>query len=272
MLQVGGVITALFVMLKAFAVSNYSLTTTGALITTAPLTVLLGSLASYLYLLLAVMAFGLPVWVVLHAGELNRYFLGVCVALWVVTLLLLPVPNRGSAGAFLRDFTYAGICAVVLWTLSRALTRARARRGPGFLGAVSRAWFIGVGLGLLVVPTMDRPWVPAEVLVLRQASVPSDMHLKDGRLPLSKYPVVYVLADSGEWTSALDANTRLLLRIPSSNIAARAVCHQPSQLPGTGTLWQRLRGQSYASPNTLCSKMVDDPTRRLDVLVVPPAK
>jgi hypothetical protein len=271
-LQATSVLAALFVLLKAFAVSNYSLTTTGALITTAPLTVLLGSLASYLYLMLAVMALMLPVWLYRNMAELNRYVLVIGAVVAVVSIMFVPVPDARSAKPLLQILLYALAVAAALALLFGALARSRmfAQIQPR-RGALP-ALLLGLGLGLLVVPTLARPWVPAEVLVLRETGVPADMHLRDGEMVLSKYPIVYVLSDSGGWTSALDAETRLLVRVPSSNVAARMVCHHSSQLPGTGTLWLYLNRKSYRSPNASCETLIEEKERMLDVMVTTPKK
>ncbi len=270
LLQTASILTGVFLLLKAFAVSHFSLTTTGALITTAPLTVFLGSVASYLYLLIFGLVVVCPFWLVRRAAELTAVETGVGSALFGLCLLFFPFPSDLSLSTWVGPVLYSVSVAVAMWVgFSLVRRRIGKGKGPKFLAAHSAAWFVGFGAALTLIPTLEQPWVPAEALVLRGHGAPSDMHLRSGTLQLSKYPVVYVLDESDGWTSALDADTRLLIRIPSSSIAARAVCHHRSQLHGARTLLQFMKREGYKSPNTLCDTLIGDPEHLLLPLVAP---
>ncbi len=61
--SIGAVALALFALVKAYAAANFSLTTTSALLTTAPLGVLLGTLASYSYQIFPLLGLAGVAWV-----------------------------------------------------------------------------------------------------------------------------------------------------------------------------------------------------------------
>lgn len=274
LVRTGGALLLLFLLAKAYAVSHYSLTTTGALITSAPLTVLLGTVASYLYLLLPALAVGLPIWLwrtrgATAAGGVAKEYRALAFGLALLAVFLSPVPDDGwqvLARPAALVLGLAGLLALTCWLARSALAR---RVG---LAAIPVSWFVVTWVVLLLVPTLQQPWVPAEVLVLRSPGTITTPRLgPDNDLQQTRYPIVHVLSDAGGVTSALDADTRFLLRVPSEAVVLRHVCHHESQLPGTRPVWLWLLGRDYASQNVSCQRLVREHARRLDPLVAPDA-
>lgn len=276
--KAGAVLVPLLLLLKAYAVSGYSLTTTGALLTAAPLSVLLGTMSAYLYLALMAAALGFAMWLVLdlvssgtRAWSQRR---GVLLALTLGALLLSPASLKTiKAGLpLLLPPVLVVAVAVLAYVRTRRQSRVRVLQ-----------WGIGLALLLLVAPTLPRPWVPAEVLVLPGAGIPpsplrclddkgnvpkkEDEKKECRRMALTPYPVVYVLNTSDGWTTVLHADTRYLGRVRAADIRARAVCHHESQLPGSRPLLQVLLHEDYESGNVACGRMAENPAYWLLPLV-----
>jgi len=282
------VLVVFFLLLKAYVVARYSLTTAGALVTAAPVTVVVGTIMSYLnisVLLLAVVSLSWLVRHVRHVREVRRQAgdaagdptMGedlepLVVIVFVTSLLLFPVPSiKYFTSAFVTVVVYlAAVLAVVLavWFLVRWGARHSSSTFLQYLSGRT-GWFIALAAVLVVAPTLRTPWVPAEVMVLRDDIAIQDSHLTDGELKTTRYPVVFVLAENGEWTTVLDVESRILLRLPTSSVAHRQVCHYEGQPPGTVPLAAFVLGHRYQSPNTMCSTLVRDHRDRLDPLVVP---
>ncbi|MBA2953748.1 hypothetical protein GON03_05420 [Nocardioides sp. MAH-18] len=277
------VLVVFFLLLKAYVVARYSLTTAGALVTAAPLTVVVGTIMSYLNVAVLVLAVASGAWLVRYVRDVRRKgsqaadptsgedIEPLAVIVLATCLLLLPVPSTTNfTGAFLRFVLYLGAVLIMVlgaWLIVRGSAR---RRSSGFLGhlASKTSWFIAVAAVLVVAPTLRTPWVPAEVLVLRDEIAIQDSHLQGGKLETTKYPVVFVLDENEEWTTVLDVESRILLRLPTSSVAHRQVCHYRGQPPGTVPLAAWLLGHRYQSPNGTCSTLVRKHAARLDPLVV----
>ena len=148
----------------------------------APLTVLVGTVTSYLNLALLITALGSATWLFRRRLKPepddpsdSKVLDAMAFGLLISSVLFLPWPF--SVGYFrdalLWSLVYVvatGIGVVLLGLLVKRLA-ARPRLGwlsetlsPGHLAA---AWVV-----LLLLPTLNRPWVPAEVLVLRDPSHP----------------------------------------------------------------------------------------------------
>jgi hypothetical protein len=272
--KVASLFLIFFLLLKAYAVSRYSLTTTGALITSAPLTVLLGTIASYLYLVLPILAITLIAWLWRNSRTeqpVSPIYRAGALLVALIAFLLSPIPNRHWV-TFVSP-SYLLIILLLLfsiWALSRwprVQHYESLHRPLRFIARIPPLWYVAIFIALILVPSLGRPWVPAEVLVLRNTGTIGDAHLTDGRLLMTQYPVVYVLSEGNGWLTALDAETRLLVRIPEDEVGARMVCHHSSQLPGSRPILYLLTDQDYDSPNASCSALVEDHERLLDPLV-----
>lgn len=280
----------LYLLLKAFVVANYSLTTAGALIVAAPLAVLVGTVTAYLNLAFLLIMVATAAWLFRRragtpqspADPETKNIEAMAVGLLLASTLFLPWPfsisyfRDGILGALVYILAIGGL-AVALWATSRMARRRMLGSSRSGLDRVATwlAWLftprhiIAASVVFLLLPTLNRPWVPAEVLVLRNAVAIQDSHLDDGRLRRSRYPVVYVLAQDGEWLTVLDADTRILLRLPIEEVAHRQVCRHREQPPGSVPIWSYLTGFRYDSPNTMCHTLVNDHDELLDPLVSP---
>jgi hypothetical protein len=235
--QVGSALLFLLLLTKAYAVAGFSLTTTGELIATAPLAVLLGTIASYAYV-------ALPLLFVISVGWLRRqenrdlrWQRIVAWAVLIVSLVLSPL-----------EYLIAVSLGALLWTVvgRRVLLWMGSARPVNLLVT----YVVAVLVGFLLL-TMERPWVPAEVLELRSAAIVST---RLGQIERDDRPVVYVLK-SDSWITALNADTRFVMHISSSNVLSRTICHHDEQLSGSRPLLYYVLGRSYRSPNTACENL-----------------
>jgi hypothetical protein len=274
------VLVVFFLLLKVYVVGRFSLTTAGALVSAAPLSVLVGTVSSYLNMALFLAGISILGWLIARWGagrrgasgndepDLDAVAVGVC----LVCVAFFPVPDRISyfTPAVWKMLAYiigTGLVLAVIWGAAKLLGRRDG--GELFRWVAGKPnYFIAVYVVALLFPTLSSPWVPAEVIVLRHPIAIQDSHLdRNGKLGTSNYAVVYVLSESGQWTTVLDAETRILVRLPTDEVVHRQVCRYKGQPPGTMPLWAVLAGQRYHSPNTMCDTLVEDHRRRLDPLI-----
>jgi hypothetical protein len=243
----------LFALAKTYAVANFSLTTAGALLTTAPLAVLLGTLTSYDYFFFPILALasgcvGALVW---RREGFNGVAAGAG-AVAVIAVLLSPV----------RDLVWVAGTFVAFLTVHKFAVRSsraeeddarprdgvrgwprRARRGVVSLLFSLRAtvtvFFVGL-VGAVVLLTISNPWLPAEVMQVDEGS--------------QSYAVVgFVVGTDPRWTTTMRADDRGLSRVLTDDIAVRRLCHLSGAQPsGRRPLLWVLTGRAYRSPNISC--------------------
>lgn len=229
---VGAVVLAGFALIKCYAVANFSLTTGSALLTTAPLSVLLGSLMSYAYwaLPLGTLALFWYAWLRHPAGGWGGESTVLVAAGLVTAALSPPAPLLWCTGAF-----------VAYLLLARGLRGVLGGTGSPVVSV--RVFFAGAVL-VLVFSSLTRPWIPFERIVVQGTGQPEQM-------------VANVLAVDGEWTTIMRAGDRGLSRIRSDDVLTRQLCHLDGvQQAGLAPLMWWLVGRPYSSPNTICQTLV----------------
>jgi hypothetical protein len=262
---VGVVLITLFLFLKAYGAAKFSLTTASALLTDAPLSVLLATLVSYAYYVLPVLSLASLSWAVAptwsgHAAPI-RYVLGV---FGLVAAALSP----------LRYLVFVTLGVATLFAVDRVVTHLRARstlsegrrdtdlvqRGVLWLGRhlppLGRTltyYFILLGL-LVFALTLTRMWTPVEVVTVRASGAE--------RLRL----VAHVVSNREEWTTLLTADSRQIVYLPEDDVEHRQICHHPSQPRGARPLIYQVFRIPYSSPNTSCTNICSDPARAMPPL------
>jgi len=255
---VGAVLLTAFALVKSYAVGHFSLTTGAALLTTAPLTVLLGSLMSYAYWILPLAALALLYGAVRarrRSGAWN--WEGVAMlGLAALAALLSPIrPLVTCSLAFLAFLTVARAPRVAAggtdpdtqdhrfpWRSRWAsLTRSPLLSTPVFF-VIAVLW--------IVVSSLTRPWTPVELVGFQEGS--------EQRLVIGN-----VLSADGEWTTVMRAGDRGLTRIRSEDVVSRRLCHLVgAQAPGQAPLLWELQDRPYESPNRSCRKLADQQSDR----------
>ena len=255
MAATGAVLLTGFALVKAYAVAHFSLTTGAALLTSAPVSVLLGALMSYAYWIfplvsLAGLLRGLRTW----KGEGWSGQTAALIGVALFSALLSPVRQ-------LLVITLAFALFLVVFRLP-AIVDDR-RRSDGLpprtwprpwvrLGRTSLSnvhTFLVVAVFWVVLASLTQPWVPVEVVGVRNGQG-------------DQFIVGNVLSADGEWTTLMRAGNRGLSRVRSGDVVTRRLCHlSGAQPPGRAPLLSVLQGQPYRSPNTSCARLVaEEPT------------
>ncbi len=240
--QLGALGVGLFLLMKTYSVSRYSLTTASALLTAAPVGVILGTLTSYEYMLwpLLSVAAGLEAARLWSREGLSVACLGAAGLSAASALLSLPL------------YLVIGAVAVVAACLLQAgLARVVVRDGatpPAWLPSrytAVRSLFVAVTIVLLTV-SLPNAWLPAEIVVF---------HGADGE---RRVVVGHVVGSGDGWMTVLRGGDRGLTRVPADNVAARRVCHLGGAQPkARRPLALVITGSPYDSPNDGCRPLLD---------------
>jgi hypothetical protein len=250
----------LLLLVKAYGVARFSLTTGTALVTAAPLSVLIGTLALYEYAFLAAIgaaAFWLLIMGLFTHGELRRWTPLTFALFLFATLLSPPLYLYWTFAAVVVSLAlYLIIVKIPRATdLYKRLTRSSDIPSPSrivvFIAALLAAGFVLV--------TIDRPWLPAEVVALKQPIFVRTTG--DGKQHWEKTsrPVVFIVSEQNNVTTMLVDEDRYLVSIPTGDIGARAICHLAGQLGGWPPLFWIILGRPYMSPNLSCWRFTDQP-------------
>jgi hypothetical protein len=312
-LKYTSMLLGLLLVVKAYGVAHFSLTVTGSLISTKPVDALLGTIASYEYLALPLLAISVGWWSSQSRHDLPAPIRGAAAAVVLITTLLSPVTylwilvslampllvvadlfhrtsnstHNPSAWMSIPLVTSFALLALAIrhldnlvhpshyqsrWSyawflvgaalLSTAVFDGFRRLAPKIRPLnISKGnplpYFCALTAALFLLATIDKPWTPAEVVVTKRPVLTSP---KDNRR--ESLPTLYVLSSAGGDLVALTADTRFIVRVPSSNVVARVICHQTGQLPGQRPLLFVLERKDYTSPNLACWRLKRNLMRR----------
>jgi hypothetical protein len=257
-------LVGLLCLIKVYSVAHYSTTTTATLITTAPENIVLGTLAVYVYPVLAALAYGIPWFSWAWRRHLHPGVWPLLLSAAVVAMAMTPPEYHLTgialvAGSSLVEFVIrreiAARCCRRLRIPLAFLTGLRSR---------SLLYLGGVVVFFGFVDTLATPWMPAAVFILREPVVTSTQ--QDGgpqaasrhtRVTTSTDPVIgYVVEESLTGYTVLHATTRYVIYLEKSAVVNRYTCHQEgAQLRGKMPLLGRILGHAYRSPNSNCDEV-----------------
>lgn len=249
--SLGAAAVTIFALMKVYAAAGFSLTTASALLTTAPLNVLLGSLVSFSYDVFPLLALAALAWLVYlvrsHGWGIDcTAVVGLC----VLAILLSPWASLWPPAA--------GMAATLL--LYAVLIRVfRFREGNWRLLSNLIGGFFVVAALKMILTTLPQLWLPVEVIAVTADDGP-------------KVVVGHVLTADSEWTSVVRAGDKALMRIPSGVIKNRKLCHLTGAQPaGRRPLLWVILGHRYQSPNRSCAREVSDLPGMLEPGSLPPS-
>lgn len=110
---------------------------------------------------------------------------------------------------------------------------------------------------LFIFVTIQRPWLPAEVVTLSKPITVNPVTRET-----ATRPVVYVIADGSGWTTLLIDSDRYLAMVPTVDVQKQRICHLNDQLGNGQTLFDFIMGRPYTSPNLSCSRLTDQPEEK----------
>ncbi len=249
--SLGAAALGVFALMKVYAAAGYSLTTASALLTTAPLNVLLGSLVSFSYDVFPLLALGALAWLV-HLVRSHGWSID-CTAVAgfsVLAILLSPWANLWPP-----TLLFAG--TLVLYTALVRVFRIREANWRLLTNLVG-GFFVIAALHMILT-TLPNLWLPVEVIAVAADGGP-------------RLVVGHVLSADSEWTSIVRAGDKALMRIPSSAIKNRKLCHLSGVQPeGRRPLLWVIQNRRYQSPNRSCAREVSDIPGVLEPGSLPPS-
>ena len=287
----GAVGLVLFTLLKAYASANFSLTTAAALLTTAPISVLLGTMVSYSYQIFPLLFMAFAAWTVVIWRSTGWGPLATGTTVCAVIALLVSPPSYlwQQVETVLIVALSLVLCAKLVistkktrWVDSRLGENARAQNAkavsefswPRFVGSPSFAVAVlAIAVAIMILRTLTSLWLPVEVLVYRQTGtceVTVQRVFQDSKNSKNRKWITtaqangcrkmigHVLSSDDHWTTVVAASDRGLRRIPTDDIKYRELCHQSDVQPGGASplLWT-ITGRDYWSPNTTCSDLAN---------------
>lgn len=267
----GAVGLALFALLKTYAAAEFSLTTAAALITAAPVNVLLDSIVSYSYEFFPLLALAAIAWAWADFRRTRAWGIANWIAVVIALLALIVSPVRellisAAPLAFLVALSCGGTWLEKRWTRRGALVALVLRAL-----AVTRKWvalYFLLAVAFVIFHTLTDVWLPAEAVVYQQGTdcnvtIGNSVRESDNkRLTIAeasgcKMVVGHVLNDDGNWISLVRADDRGLMRIQSSSVRYRELCHVSGAQPnGQRPLLWVFEGRQYKSSNTSCTILV----------------
>jgi hypothetical protein len=248
----GSSVLVILFLIKAYGVARYSLTTTAALVATAPVSAALGTLAIFGYLVMPFLVVIAGWFLLVNWKQYTKVWWPLLAALAVIAMLLSPL-------SYLAYVIGAVLVAIVMEVLVRYLIRHPAKLPPRMHWIErTRGLFIiylaAIAFAAFFVTTIDSPWLPAEVLSVSGSGAVTHIQAPDAADAHEKTPEVYVVGEDNGFMVALVAENRAIVHIPDTRIKARYICHDDqSQLLSQRPLLWLLQGRGYDSPNYSCS-------------------
>lgn len=244
-LKLFSVLIVLLLLVKAFGVAHFSITTTLMLVTAAPLTVVLGTLASYGYMMSAIATLFALAWLwsliaTRRANPGRDIWVPVALAILVASVLLTPWDY------WWKVLVGAALPLLLVWMWTR-FAKVPLRRFPSFLLATGYTAALITGF---LMYTLDKPWQSAEVVTFTKP-LAIDPH---GNPPVPNL-TGYVIDTANGWVTILDAKTRAIVRVKNDQVQARQICHESGQLAGDRPILYLLEGKPYRSPNLACFRL-----------------
>jgi hypothetical protein len=232
----------LFLLMKTYSVARYSLTTASALLTAAPVAVILGTLTSYEYEMWPLLS--------LASGALaGRLWMreGLSVAFLLTAGLSLACALLSPPVYLLAALVGIAVVVVAHEAFRRSLARARADGLPSWYPsryAAIRTAFVAVTVAALII-SLPNAWLPAEIVVF---------HGADGQ---RRVVVGHVVSDDGGWVTILRGGDHGLTRLRVEQVSTRRVCHLGGAQPhARRPLALVITGSPYASPNVGCRTLL----------------
>jgi hypothetical protein len=260
----------LLLLFKVYGVAGFSLTTSTALITAAPLSVLIGTIALYAYAFIAFLTLFLLWLLTLGIRGLNKdchRFAPLIFALMILSALLTP-------WLYLIDVLICtvlplSIALMIYWVVHRRRNKGERQDSPGdsplsrlVVPQVVRTivlTFVLLELMVFVLATLSKPWVPAQVVTLDRAIYANPVHPPKSNISKTLRPVVFITSEAnGQVTMLMDEN-RYLVSVPEEVVTWRTTCHLNDQFSGTLPWVESMFGQRYKPHNISCWRLTDQP-------------
>ena len=252
-------------LIKVYGVAGYNLETAGALVTAQSVSVIAGTLALYSYLAAALLAV-ISIYVVVLACKDTklRKWTWIAVALAILGILLTP-------GKYLIDslILLAGVLAAS-WLLP-AIVYNLFRKNAGVRWTLrnfrvetfhrTAAFFGALLVMLFFLSTISQPWVPAEVVKLKD-QVAANLTADHPYNTRTQYPVVFIMGNNTGDVALLLNSDRDVVYVKQSDIQSQRICNLNNEPEGDTTILQRILGQQYTPHVISCWRCTDQSLER----------
>jgi hypothetical protein len=233
-----------FVIVKVYAAARFSLTTAGALLTTSPLTMFLGTIVTYSYQFFAIVAVGLAgLGIVL--SEQRRW---VAPLSWYVTAgavasaLLAPIVDLIAMLTLLLLLLAIRTIYCRVKTSNRVSWRTMKQLVDRKLLEV----FVVVAFTQMIALTLTNLWVPVEVVLIEEPASTNRSAI-----------VGHVLGYDGDWLVVLRAYDRGVMQLRSDSVEERQLCHLIGGQPTSRPPLLVVLISEPRSPNRSCTRILD---------------
>jgi hypothetical protein len=277
-------------LIKVYGVAGFSLETAAALVAVQPASVIIGTIALYSYLFMGLLAaisiYFIFTTIALKQG-LQKYFLK---WLWVAFPLaafgILLSPIRYLIDSLIELLFVLLVSWIVsrlaAWRAAKKSRRAakaawrlgKGKKPPGLWAA--RSWKPGnllagtfhrtagcltaVIIMLFFLGTISQPWVPAEIISLKQP-IAANLTVPPPYQP-TRYPVVFILGDADGRVELLFDSDRDVVYTNQSNILSQRICNLNDEPAGFPPLLERLLHESFKPHVISCWRCTDQNIER----------
>jgi hypothetical protein len=198
----GSSVLVILFLIKAYGVARYSLTTTAALVTTAPASAALGTLAIFGYLVMPVLVV-IAAWFLLdNRKQYTKVWWPLLAALGVIAALLSPL-------SYLAYIVGAVLFAIIVEMFARYVAKHPDKlprmRWIEHTRGLAVIYLAAIAFAAFFVVTIDSPWLPAEVLLVSGSGAVTHIQSPNAADAHETTPVVYVLGDNNGFMVALVA-------------------------------------------------------------------
>ncbi len=247
-------------LIKVYGVAGYSLETAASLVTAQSVSVIAGTLALYSYLAMALLAVVSIYVIVIGFKDIElRKCAWVAVPLAVLGILLTP-------GKYLIDslVLLAGVL-VVSWLLPaivyngpRKDAEVRWTLNHFNVGTFHRVavFFSTLIVLLFFLSTISQPWVPAEIVKLRDQAA-ANLTVKDPYGTRTQYPVVFVVGNENGNIALLLDSDRDVIYVDPHDIVSQRICNLNNEPEGDATILERILHEPYTPHVISCWRCTD---------------
>lgn len=251
MITVSAISTVLlfgFLLVKVYGVAHFNVNIIGALVSASPSSVVLGLIAVYSYFFLAMIATTSGCMFILTFRGDGRRFRNYRPLLLLIALffsLLTPWP-------YLVDgIILTSILTVLLFVVCKLM--APFSWIKAFMASIVVIFM------LLILATLDQPWLPAELVTLK---FPVITDQTDPHASMSKKLVAFVLTEDNNKLEVLVDASRNIIFIPEGIVVRRQLCNLNTNPIGSIPIIQALTGSSYGGHVLSCWRETDQPTEQ----------
>lgn len=241
-------------LIKIYGVAHYNVNIVVALASSSPTAVLLGTIGLYSYIFAAVIAVAACC---LFAASFTNSRLAPFRLLLFIGVLFLAILTPWP---YLVDATILiGVLTFLQW-IGAKLPVIGQNSGFHFIKACITSVIATIMLFTLI--TLDRPWLPAEIVTLRHKIVTNQVEPIKSK---SQQPVAFVLGEETGRVELLIDDDRNIVYVPTGEVVKREICNLNNNPMGSVPLFESLTGHHFKPHVKSCWRLTDQPTEHMNM-------